>query len=49
MAETQLSEEALQARRDYVNNWRKNNPEKVKQYRRNYWERKAAEMKSEDK
>ena len=33
-----MSEAAKQAQRDYMNNWRKKNPEKVKKYNNNYWE-----------
>ncbi len=36
-----LSEEALQARRNYYNQWRRNNPEKVRQYQAQYFERLA--------
>ncbi len=36
-----MNKEAMQAQRDYVNNWRKKNPEKVKQYREAYWTKKA--------
>jgi len=45
-----LSEEAKKARREYMKQWRKNNPEKVKKHnaRNNarYWEKKATEQKS---
>lgn len=34
---------AKQAARDYQNEWRKKNKEKVKEYRRRYWEKKARE------
>jgi len=37
-----ISAAARKARNLYQNNWRKNNPEKVKQYVDDYWERKAA-------
>lgn len=29
-------------RRKYLREWRKKNPEKVRQYNREYWQRKAA-------
>lgn len=41
-----LSEAAREARKQYVNEWRRKNPDKLKQYRVNYWERKAAELNS---
>lgn len=41
-----MSEEAKQARKDYIKNWRKNNPGRVKQYNKDYWERKAKEIKN---
>ncbi len=37
-----ISESAKKLRNAYQNNWRRNNPEKVKKYAANYWERKAA-------
>ena len=33
---------AREARRDYLMQWRKNNPDKVREYNRRYWERRAA-------
>lgn len=39
-----MSEAAKQKRRDYINNWRRKNPEKVKQYNKTYWERQAAKQ-----
>ncbi len=36
-----LSEEAKAARREYHNRWRQNNPEKVRQYQAQYFERLA--------
>jgi len=41
-----LSEEARKARNSYQNEWRRKNPDKIKQYIESYWERKAAELKS---
>ncbi len=37
-----ISESAKKLRNAYQNNWRRKNPEKVKMYADNYWERKAA-------
>lgn len=39
-----MSEAAKQAQREYMNNWRKNNPEKVKRYNKKYWEKRAKEL-----
>lgn len=36
---------ALEARREYYRDWRAANKDKVKQYNRSYWERKAQERK----
>ena len=35
---------AKEAQRLYIKEWRARNKEKVKQYNRSYWERKAEEM-----
>ena len=37
-----FTEAARMARRDYLMQWRKNNPDKVREYNRRYWERRAA-------
>lgn len=37
---------ALEARREYYRDWRAANKDKVKQYNRSYWERKAQERKN---
>ena len=36
-----LSQKAKELRNAYMREWKKNNPEKLKQYNINYWERKA--------
>jgi Skp family chaperone for outer membrane proteins len=41
MAE-QLSDAARKARNEYNRQWRKAHPDKVREYRRNSWERRAA-------
>jgi hypothetical protein len=41
-----LSEAARKARNEYNRKWRLKNPDKVKQYFQDYWERKAAELNS---
>lgn len=35
--------EAREARRAYKRNWQRNNPDKVKEYQKRYWEKKAQE------
>ena len=42
-----LSQQALEARREYQRQWRKKNPDKVRERNRNYWERRAARMAAE--
>lgn len=37
-----MTEAAAQARKEYWKAWRKANADKVRQYNKNYWERKAA-------
>lgn len=44
----ELTQEALEARREYKRRWYAANKEKVKAYNAAYWERKAKERKSED-
>ncbi len=36
-----LSEKARKLKNEYQNNWSRKNPDKVKKYIANYWERKA--------
>ena len=36
-----LDKDVSKARREYLRAWRKQNPEKVKQYNREYWERRV--------
>ena len=42
---TQLDENAKQARREYQKNWRKANKEKVKAYNAKYWQKYAERKK----
>lgn len=44
-----LSSAAKEAKRKYAREWRRNNPDKIKEAQRRYWEKKAAQMASEDK
>ena len=38
----QLSEKAKQLRNRYMSQYRKKNPDKIREYNRRYWEKKAA-------
>ena len=38
---SQLSDQAKQLKNEYMRNWRKNNPDKIRKYQRDYWERQA--------
>jgi DNA-binding NarL/FixJ family response regulator len=38
-----LSEKARKLKNEYQNNWKRKNPDKVKKYFANYWEKKAKE------
>ena len=40
---TQMSEAARQKANEYQRNWKQKNPDKVKRYNVDYWERKANE------
>ena len=44
LTDEQLEELALEARRKYHREWRRNNPDKVREYRRRHWRKKALEM-----
>ena len=44
---TILEEEIRAARNKYQNEWRRKNKEKVRQYNKSYWERKARESQSQ--
>lgn len=35
---------AIQARREYQRQWRKANPDKVREHNRRYWEKKGQEL-----
>lgn len=43
-----MSDEAKVARREYLRQWRMNNPEKVAAHIATYWERKAAQAKEQE-
>lgn len=36
-----MTEEAIQARRDYKRRWAREHPEKTKEYQRRYWQKKG--------
>jgi len=44
-----LTEQARAARSAYVKQWRRKNPEKLRQYMASYWERRAAKQTPEIK
>ena len=41
--ETKIESAAKQAAREYQNEWRRKNKDKVKEYNRKFWEKKARE------
>lgn len=44
-----LSPEAREARNRYLREWRKKNPNKVKEHQANYWERQAEKYEQDQK
>lgn len=42
-----MTEAAKQARRAYKREWARKNPDRVKQYNENYWNKKAASQSAE--
>ena len=44
----ELSNEAREARNEYMRQWRRKNPDKLRQYNVDYWERKARESSPEN-
>lgn len=43
------TKKAREARNAYQRKWNKKNPDKVREYQRRYWERKAAELEAEER
>lgn len=43
-----LSEAANEARKEYRRKWQREHPEKVREYTRRYWEKKAAEIQASE-
>ncbi len=46
--ETRMTDEARKAQREYYRVWREKNPEKVKQIRDRFWERKGKRLKEKE-
>ena len=44
-----LSSDAAQIRREYHKSWREKNKQRISEYRKNYWEKKALEKKLQSK
>lgn len=44
MTELELQEKAVEERRRYFREWKRNHKDKVREYNRSYWERRAAKM-----
>ena len=42
-----ISEQGRQARTEYLRQWRRRNPERMRAYQMTYWERRAEKQKSE--
>lgn len=42
-----MEEQARKAQREYLREWRKRNPEKVRENNRKYWQRRAARLAAE--
>jgi len=49
LTDEQLEELAREKQREYLREWRKRNPDKVKEYNKRYWRKKALEMLKENK
>ena len=45
MEKKKLSEEARLKRNEYMRNYRRNNKDKIAEYNRTYWEKRASESK----
>ena len=45
MSEIKNNEQTLKARREYYKKWRSNNKDKIKEYNKRYWEKKALKNK----
>lgn len=45
----EMTDQAREARREYMKQWRARNPDKTKEYARRFWDKKARETASERK
>lgn len=45
----EMTDQAREARREYMKQWRANNQERTREYNRRYWAKKAEEAASERK
>lgn len=43
-----LDSKAAEKRRDYLREWRRKNPQKVREYNESYWRRKAEKEEAKD-
>lgn len=43
LTDKQLEELAREKQREYLREWRRNNPDKVREYNQRYWRKKALE------
>lgn len=48
LTDEQLEELAREKQREYQRGWRRNNPDKVREYNQRYWRKKALEMLKEN-
>jgi hypothetical protein len=49
LTDKEIQELAREKQREYLREWRRNNPDKVKEYNQRYWRKKALEMLKESK
>jgi len=49
LTDEQIKELAREKQREYLREWRKRNPDKIKEYNQRYWRKKALEMLKENK
>ncbi|MBR3560930.1 MAG: hypothetical protein IKN81_05300 [Oscillospiraceae bacterium] len=47
MLQTEKSDKAREAQRQYLREWRKKNKDKVRQYNEKYWQRKGESLSTE--
>lgn len=49
MGDVSIKDLAREEKNKYLREWRKKNPDRVREYNRRYWRKKAAEKKKEGK